>query len=153
MDSSGAARELPWLNDGTARVTRGAVMALATRALQEVAIGEREPLLEAHARRPAEGLEAPHVHQLAWRAVGLGAVELDAALVSDGPRHLLGKLADADVLARADVDVRKHRLRVLRVLLLRQEHHVHAGRGHVVDVEELAARRAATPDGDARRRL
>ena len=54
-------------------------------------------------------------------------------------RDQLGQLANREVLAGADVDVRQ------AVVVLHQEH---ARVGEVVDVQELAPRRAGAPDHD-----
>src|SRR4051794_41629005 len=73
--------------------------------LPEPFVGALEPLAEASAVAPAEGMEAADVEELAGRAVGLPGVEDEPC---SGCHHLaegLGQLADAQVLAGADVDV------------------------------------------------
>ena len=59
---------------------------------------------------------------------------------ADDVHHQLGELGDRQVVAGADVDAAPARRR--------RAPSVHAGVGEVVDVEELAPRRAAAPDDD-----
>ena len=53
---------------------------------------------------PAEGVESAHVHEFAWRAVGLGAVEGERAGKAEDARDGFGELPDGDVFPGADVD-------------------------------------------------
>lgn len=54
---------------------------------------------------PAEVVKLGHVSQLAHRAVGFGGISAEHATEADFLHYLLGKLADGQFLARADVDV------------------------------------------------
>ena len=101
-------------------------------------IGAGDALAQGSAGAPAEGGEAAHVEQLPRRPVGLAAVVDDAAAEADDLHHRLGQLGDRDVGADTDVDQRRRLVAAL--------HQEHAGIGEVVDVEELAPRRAAAPD-------
>src|SRR5690606_21094285 len=93
---------------------------------------------QADPRLPAEALEPAAVHELAGRAVGLAGVEGEVSFVADDVLDRLGELADGDVGAGADVD------RSGKRDVFEQEQ---ARVGEVVGVEELAPRRAGTPDG------
>ncbi len=98
---------------------------------------------------PAQRIKARAVHELAWSAIRLGGVESDLALVTDGLADGFGNFADADVFPPPHIDVAKHGLAVLVVNRLVQFHDVHAGGGHVIDIQEFPLRSAGAPDGDA----
>src|SRR5947209_2086953 len=88
-ESSAWARNGAWFSDGTATVTSGAVIGVRASARRfgrraardEIAVREREAFLQPHARAPAQRVQPAHVHELAWRAVGPGRIEFDAAAV------------------------------------------------------------------------
>src|ERR1051325_11698263 len=81
-------------------------------------------------------LGAPGVEQPPRLTARLGRVPDDAARVADGAGDDAGEIADADLVAGADV----HRLRAL--VSLRREHD---SLGRIFDVEKLARRRAVAP--------
>src|SRR5450756_1284603 len=116
--------------------------------LQIPVIGAADALFEAHGRRPAKAAQAAHVHKLPRRAVGLRGVPLHGTLVAHDALDESGELADREVLAAAHVE---HAVGdVGGVHLLEAEDD---GATDVVDVEELAARRAAAPEADGPGRL
>jgi nitroimidazol reductase NimA-like FMN-containing flavoprotein (pyridoxamine 5'-phosphate oxidase superfamily) len=99
-----------------------------------------QPLAEVGARAEAEGqLGTLGVHGAARLAVGLAGIPDDLAREAGLARDLLRQLADPDLAARAEV----HRLG--RVVALRRQHDALGG---VVDVEEVARRRARAPGLD-----
>eukprot|EP01136_Pigoraptor_vietnamica_P011332 Opistho-1_new@50086 len=100
-------------------------------------VGEAEPRLERNLRTPSKRREARDIQQLARRAVGLAAVEDDAALEAHHVHHRLGEFADGEVRSAAHVDDRA---------VVAQFHQVDTGVGQVVDIQELAPRRPAAPD-------
>ena len=103
------------------------------RLLVVEAVGERDAVL------PAERVEAADVEQLARRAVGLRGVEAQHGV---GVHHAADQLrqgADRQVAAGADVDV------AYAVIALHQEY---ASVGKVIDMQELAPRRAGAPHDD-----
>src|SRR2546427_9062363 len=111
-----------------------------TRVRQAHAFFQRDP------RPPAERAQLRGVEELLGSAVGLRAVVGDAGVALDDALDGFGQLADRLVLAVADVEERG----LLRVegggdLLPGQVHQVDAGVGHVVAVDELAARLAGAP--------
>ena len=74
--------------------------------VKKPSVGCLDTLTEGNGRGPAEGHDARNVEQLARRAVGLARVEAKRALEPDDLRDQLGELADGQILAGADVDVR-----------------------------------------------
>src|SRR3989475_6087550 len=111
-----------------------------TRVRQAHAFFQRDP------RPPAERAQLRGVEELLGSAVGLRAVVGDAGVALDDALDGFGQLADRLVLAVADVEERG----LLRVegggdLLPGQVHQVDAGVGHVVAVDEFAARLAGAP--------
>src|SRR2546426_662102 len=111
-----------------------------TRVRQAQAFFQRDP------RPPAERAQLRGVEELLRSAVGLRAVVGDAGVALDDALDGFGQLADRLVLAVADVEERG----LLRVegggeLLPGQVHQVDAGVGHVVAVDEFAARLAGAP--------
>src|SRR4051794_5541993 len=71
-----------------------ALMPCGRRVIDEPAISRPDSVLERDSRLPAELRELRDVHELARSAVGLRAVELDAALETDDVPHELGELRD-----------------------------------------------------------
>src|SRR5712664_1985923 len=118
----------------------------------EVGVRRLQSLLESNARFPVERPDQADIEQLLRSAVGLAAVLHD---FGGGPHYLaheLGEVADGLVLAAADVDEgRAGVAQGVADFFLGHFHQVDAGIGHVVAVEELAARRAAAPYGHGRR--
>ena len=89
------------------------------------------------ASKPKRSLRARHVEPAARLAVRLAGVPDEAALVARPPCAIFcGQIADRDLLAAAQVD------RVAGVVTLGREHDA---LGRVLDVEELARRRAVAP--------
>src|SRR5450756_2351365 len=116
--------------------------------LQIPLVGAADALFEAHGRRPAEAAQAAHVHELTRRAVGLGGVPLHRTLVAHDALDERGELTDREVLAAAHVE---HAVGdVGGAHVLEAEDH---GVADVVDVEELATRRAAAPQVNGPGRL
>ena len=123
---------------GSARRTRAPARDTrrpCARALREAASSPRSPKQLARARR---------VDAAARLSVRLRRVPPDASLESRHARDELGEVADRDLLAGAEV----HRLG--RVVAIRREHEPLDA---VVDVEELARRRAVAPEHDLLRRV
>ena len=89
-------------------------------------------------------MQAAHVEQLARRAVRLRRVEPDVDTGCHDVANLLGELADGQIFPGPDVDV------IVAVVVFHQEQ---ARVGEIVDVQELAPRRAGAPDGGARSAL
>lgn len=100
---------------------------------------------------PTERIDALAVHEFALRAVGFTGVEGDFALVADNLANRFSNLADGDVFPKTHIDVAEHGLGMLVVGGLIQVHDMHAGSGHVIDVQEFAFRGASAPDGYAGR--
>src|SRR5690606_2831658 len=86
-----------------------------------------QAVLERNARPPAEALQPADVEELARRAVGLAAVELDTPLEADDGPDQLGQLGNRDVLVDPDVDD------LWRVVVL---HQVTGRVGEIVDVQK-----------------
>ncbi len=107
-----------------------------------------KPCFQAHLGLPAECIQPAALHEFAGGSVGFAGVKVDDALVTDSLTYGQGQLFDGDVITEADVDVALHGAGVLRVGGLGQVHHVNAGGGHVINIQELAPWRAASPDGD-----
>src|SRR5450830_368131 len=116
--------------------------------LQIPVIGAADALFEVHGRRPAKAAQAAHVHELPRRAVGLGGVPLHGTLVAHSALHQSGELADREVLAAAHVEHAVGDVGGVHVLEAEDD-----GPADVVDVQELAARRAAAPEADGPGRL
>eukprot|EP01022_Parablepharisma_sp_SALTPOND_P036279 TRINITY_DN9838_c0_g1_i1.p1 TRINITY_DN9838_c0_g1~~TRINITY_DN9838_c0_g1_i1.p1 ORF type:complete len:1069 (-),score=237.17 TRINITY_DN9838_c0_g1_i1:780-3986(-) len=121
--------------------------------LQKILVSRFQACLQGHGSLPPQRMQSRAVHELARRAVGFAGVEVDAAHVTDDAPDQRGEISDGDVVAESDVDMAEHRPGMLVIGLLRQVHDVEASTGHVVHIQELAARRAATPDRDGRRGL
>ena len=117
--------------------------------LLEIRISNCQAIFQTNLGLPAQVAQAGNIHQLSGRAIRLGRVEFNAALIADDFAHCFSELADGDVFASADVDVRQHGLGVGVVGGFVQIHDVYAGGGHVVDVEEFAHGCAGAPDHDA----
>ncbi len=90
---------------------------------------------------PAGLMEPGGVGSLDRRPVGLGSVIVDLPGVADGLGDQLSEFGDRNVRSGADVDP---------VGWVGDGQEVEAGGGEVIDVEELAAGRAAAPNRDAR---
>src|SRR5690242_18143742 len=69
-------------------------------------VGLRDAVAQADAGLPAQRFHPRDVEQLAGRAVGLAAVEDDAALVADDVHDGFGELADGHVRPCPDVEQR-----------------------------------------------
>src|SRR5436305_7698065 len=106
-------------------------------ALPEPCVGALDPLAQADAVAPAESVEAADVEELAGRAVGLAGVERQPQPRSHHRAEGRGQLADAQVLAGADVDV---------LVLVVVPHQEPAGVADVAEVQALAPGRARAPD-------
>src|ERR1044072_6015290 len=89
------------LSGGLARRGRRALGALPA---QIRLISHCEPFFERRFRPPPHRDQPRRIHQLARRAVRLARVETDMALEADHAHDDLGQLADAHVMADADVD-------------------------------------------------
>jgi hypothetical protein len=98
-------------------------------------------------------MQTGYVQQLARRSVWFGGIEHHAAFVAHDLRDSLRQLANGAVHPGTHVNVRQHRLGVLLPHLAIQLHHVNAGCGHVVHVQELTHRRTAAPHHHIRRVL
>ena len=94
-------------------------------------------------------VKAGAVHPLAGGAVRLGDVKSYLTAVAHHAGNGFRQLGNGEVLPKANVDVAEHGLGVLRIGGLRQLHDVHAGGGHVVDIQKLALGGAGAPDGHA----
>ena len=71
-----------------------ACFSFASGLLQEILIGSADAFFEGDLWRPAQGVEAGGVHELAGCAVGLGGIPMDRSRVSEDSRHRLGQFAD-----------------------------------------------------------
>src|SRR5215203_5319369 len=129
-------------------VTRMSASAEVRLMMDKPCVRVLEAVRKGNCRVPAEGLQSADVEQLTARAVRLAVVELDAASETGHLSHKVRQLADRTVAAGPYVDVRHHRLCGRPVRFGIELHDMHAGRGHVVDMEEFAARLTAPPDGD-----
>jgi hypothetical protein len=109
---------------------------IAVLVLDEPAIAARHTLPQRYAGPPAERLEPRNVEHLTRRAVRLARVEAQLSAEADHLAHDLRQLADRDVLTPADVE------QLVAVVAVHQEQ---TGVGQVVDVQELATRRARAP--------
>src|SRR5437016_12180655 len=114
--------------------------------LQKTGVRKAQAFFQRDPRPPAERAQLRAVEELLGSAVGLRAVVGDAGVALDDALDGFGQLADRLVLAVADVEERG----LLRIegggdLLPGQIHKVDAGVGHVVAVDELAARLAGAP--------
>src|SRR3989442_7700847 len=114
--------------------------------LQKTGVRKAQAFFQRDPRPPAERAQLRGVEELLRSAVGLRAVVGDAGVALDDALDGFGQLADGLVVAVADVEERG----LLRVeggaeLLLGEVHQVDAGVGHVVAVDELAARLAGAP--------
>src|SRR5690242_13258100 len=83
---------------------------------------------EVDARRPAQPPQARDIQELAWHAVGLRTVPRGATCEACGVRDQGSELPDAEVRARAHVDV---------LVAVVDVEEVQTGRCHVVHVQEL----------------
>jgi len=94
-------------------------------------------LLQADGRLPAKGRQAGGIEELARCAVGLGSIEFDVSLIADDVLYEFRQFENADVLPPTDIDDLG-----CAVIL----HQKYAGISQIIDMQELAARRARTPD-------
>src|SRR5687767_15770573 len=93
--------------------------------LLEPRVGLCEPSSKFDARPPTKSEQTGDVQQLAWRSVGLRAVEADSPLETHCVLHEVRDLGDRHVLAAADVE------NLGTVVVVENEH---ASISHVVDV-------------------
>jgi hypothetical protein len=107
--------------------------------LEKPAIRLLDTLAQCDPRLPAQRFQSGHVQQLARRAVGLGAVVNDLALVTRDLLHQRGELGDRDDLADT------HIYEVLPVVVAHEEQ---ACVGQIAHVQEFTPRRTRAPDGD-----
>src|SRR5499426_3125597 len=103
---------------------------------QKPVVVELEPPLERRCGRPSQRMDASAVEQLARHPVRPRPVEDDASFEAHATPNLFGEFRDGDVVTGADIDMRN-------AGIVTQQ--VEAGIGEIVDVQELAARRAAAP--------
>src|SRR5262245_58437135 len=102
-----------------------------------------QAILKERLRPEAElALGAAYVQTPARLAVGLAGIPDDIALEAGQPGDRLDEVADRDLHAAAKVD------RLVALVALGRQHDP---RGGVLDIQELARRRAVAPDLDRRR--
>src|SRR5579863_10121695 len=94
---------------------------------------------------PAQADQGGRIERLERHAVRFGRVEVQLAGVADDVANELGRLADRQVFAAAQVDRR------LRIVVL--AHDEQAGIGEIVGEDEFAAGRAGSPDRHRGERL
>lgn len=121
---------------------------------QRMLIGKKPPVslpqpgTQVRPGAPPQRLQPGTIEQLFRSTVRLSDIEANLTGEADDLPHDLRKLADADGLARADVDVRQRRLGIGAIDLPVQPHDVDTGIGHVVHMQELPPRGAGAPDLD-----
>ncbi len=91
-------------------------------------------------------MQPPDVHQLAGRAVRLAGVEGNAPLIADDVADHGGEVANGEVLAGTNIDVRQHWLGNTGIGLVAQLHDMEAGLRHIVHVKEFTHRSAGSPN-------
>src|SRR5262249_14910167 len=96
-----------------------------------------QSLLERCRGRPTQRLDAAAVEQLARRSIRSRPVVDNAPFEAHTTFNVFGEFSNGDVVTGADIDMR------LAGMVLQQ---MDSGVGEIVDVEELAPRRAAAPD-------
>ncbi|GDV21321.1 hypothetical protein ExPUPEC87_01535 [Escherichia coli] len=98
-------------------------------------------------------MQARHIQQFARCAIRFAGIKNHPTFVTHHFGDGLRQLADSAVNARADINVRQHRLGVLQPDFMRQLHHMNARRRHIIDVQKFAHRRTAAPHHHVRRIL
>ncbi len=88
---------------------------------------------------PAEAVEFGDVEEFAGGAVGFGEIVIDITFEAGDAGDEVGQVDDGQILAGADID---------QAGLVVVFHEVEGGVGQVIDVEELAAGPAGTPEDD-----
>ena len=114
-------------------------MRLSFRAhwiVQKVIIRQADAILQLGLVGPAEGCSLAHIQQLARGAVRAGGVPFDVAFVANNLGDQFGELLDGQLLPRSGV------YGLVAAVVVHQED---AEVGEVVDIEELAQRRAVAP--------
>ena len=106
---------------------------------EEPEVGVGDALLQRDVRRPAHRVESRRTHELARRAVGLGAVVNDFPGEAHDAADEARELKDAEFVAGADIDVAG-----IGVILQQEDQRI----GAIVRVEEFAQGRTCAPDGD-----
>ncbi|MNE75948.1 hypothetical protein D3C80_1721530 [compost metagenome] len=94
---------------------------------------------------PAQIGQAADIHQLARGAIGFSGIKHHLTGKADHLGHGLRQLANGAINPGANVDVRQHRLGIGLINFIGQLHQMHAGGGHIIDMQKLAHRRAAAP--------
>src|SRR3569832_2582946 len=123
----------------------------ASRMLLEIALRIGDAFSQSDFRFPSQLRQLAAIHELAWRAIRLVAIKFDPAVVADHAADDFRHPTDCDVFTRAYIEVGQHGGCVCLISRAFQMHHVQAGFGHVVHMQEFAARRAAAPDRHAGR--
>ena len=116
---------------------------------QKVLIGLGQAFQQRHLGLPAKGVESTAVHPLAWYAIGFAGVKSHRACV---PHHLsdgLRSFGNAHIAPIAHIDVAEHGAGMLVISGFGQVHDVHAGGGHVIDIQKLALGCSDAPNGYA----
>src|SRR5215217_3145737 len=67
--------------------------------VQEVVIGKSDALFEFDGVFPAKGMQPGNIHKLAWCAIGLAAVEREAAFITCYLFHQKGEVFDGQVFS------------------------------------------------------
>ena len=102
-------------------------------------------------RLPAQCTKPRTVHELAWRTIGLGKVGVDGAGVAHCSGYGLSNFQYGHVLPASNVNMAQHGLRVLAICGLGQVHDVHAGRSHVVHIQEFSFGSTRPPNSNTGR--
>src|SRR5690606_4891995 len=97
---------------------------------------------------PIKGIEARTIHQFARCASRLTSIKRDLTRITDRNSHGLGEIAKYDVIPAANINVAEHKLCMWFICCLVKVHDVHAGSGHIINIEELPIRHTSPPDCD-----